>query len=78
MAEFNFKIGKSSNPGVVLQDPVKGAMVLASFTDGDNTVMLCVPADVASKLWCVSLPTSDLELTSFTASFDASGSLSVG
>lgn len=78
MGTFNFQTCKSKNPLVVVMDKEKGAVVLASYQDGDNTVMLLVPADILNKLYAVSMPSVDLNLTSVTASFSPDAGVSLG
>jgi hypothetical protein len=65
-------------PGpIILGNKEKGALCIASFVDGDNTVMLLLPEDCLDKFWCCSLPTANLVEDPKTITYEASGSFSI-
>lgn len=72
MATLNWQKAIDGSEGTVLRHR-EGCVVVGSYVDGDNTVLLTLPISCIRELAVIQVPTADLGLESLDINYDGNG-----
>lgn len=72
MATVNWQKAVGGPQGTVLRHR-DGCIVISSYLDGDETVLLTLPLSCLQDLVVIQAPASDLELEPLTINYDGNG-----
>lgn len=76
MATFSFKIITAKEGRPPIGGP-NGALVISSFEEGEETVVLRLPVEMASRIRYCRVRTEDVDVVEKLVTYDASGSFTI-